>query len=344
MTSLRSPILRLTFWYVLIIMAISIMFSAIIYRQTIDQFRANFLPRQRFIQTSNPHFAPLYDPGVSSLFTEWYEEVAAGIRIRLLLLNVIVFGFASVASYFLAKRTLRPIEVALDDQRRFTADASHELRTPLAAMKAEIEVALKENNPSEHRRVLGSTLEEVGKLEHLSSSLLHLARHEQEQHEPLTEEVKFSNVLEQTLRRVEPVARRKGITIERQGDDAIIIGDPLRLVDLLVIILDNAIKYSPEQSEIQFATTATKKLLTITVTDQGVGIPATDLPHVFRRFYRADASRSKNNAHGYGLGLAIAKHIVERHHGTIVITSEEGKGTSVVVTLPSASIQEPAAH
>lgn len=344
MTSLRSPILRLTFWYVLIIMAISIMFSAIIYRQTTDQFRASFFPRQRFIQTIDPHFAPLFAPSVSALFAERYEEVAAEIRARLLLLNAIVFGFASVASYFLAKRTLRPIEVALDDQRRFTADASHELRTPLAAMKAEIEVALKDKDVIEHRRVLVSTLEEVGKLEHLSSSLLHLARHEQEQHEPLTEEVKFSNVLEQTLRRVEPVARRKGITIEHHGDDATIIGDPLRLVDLFVIILDNAIKYSPEQSQIQFSTTASKKVLTIGITDRGVGIPAADLPHIFRRFYRADASRSKNTTNGYGLGLAIAKHIIERHHGTIVITSEEGKGTSVIITLPSASIQEPVAH
>lgn len=344
MTSLRSPILRLTFWYVLIIMAISVMFSAIIYRQTIDQFRVNFLPRQRFIQTDDSHFAPLFNPNVSSLFIERYESVAAEIRARLFLLNAIVFGFASVASYFLAKRTLRPIEVALDDQRRFTADASHELRTPLAAMKAEIEVALKDKDPSEHKRVLGSTLEEVGKLEHLSSSLLHLARHEQEQHEPLTEEVKFHSVLEQAMRRVEPVARRKGITVEDQGDDAIIIGDPMRLVDLFVIILDNAIKYSPENSQIQFASTASKKLLTISVTDHGAGIPAADLPHVFRRFYRADASRSKNTTNGYGLGLAIAKHIVERHHGTIVITSEEGKGTSVIITLPSASIQEETKH
>ncbi|MFA5775063.1 MAG: ATP-binding protein [Ilumatobacteraceae bacterium] len=328
----------------IIIMAISVMFSAIIYRQTIDQFRANFLPRQRFIQRIDPRFAPLYTTDISALFAERYEEVAAAIRARLILLNALVFGFASVASYFLAKRTLRPIEVALDDQRRFTADASHELRTPLAAMKAEIEVALKTNDSGEHKRVLGSTLEEVAKLEHLSSSLLHLARHEQEQHEPLTEEVQFTSVAEQALRRVEPVARRKGITIERHGDDATIIGDPLRLVDLLVIILDNAIKYSPERGEIRFTTIASKKLLTITVTDDGVGIPATDLPHVFRRFYRADVSRSKNSANGYGLGLAIAKHIVERHHGTIVITSEEGKGTSVIITLPSASIQETSAH
>jgi signal transduction histidine kinase len=228
----------------------------------------------------------------------------------------------------------------LRDQRRFTADASHELRTPLAAMKAEIEVALKDTDAAEHKRVLGSTLEEVNKLESLSSSLLHLARHEQEQRESLTEEVSFQKVAKEAIRRIEPVAQKKNITIDQHISDATIIGDPVRLADLLVIILDNAIKYSAEHGQIEFATTSSKKVFTITITDHGAGIPAADLPHVFRRFYRADASRSKSTTSGYGLGLAIAKHIVEHHHGTIVITSQESRGTSVIITLPSASIQE----
>lgn len=334
LAALRSPVVRLTAWYVLIIMAISITFSAVIYRQTTAQFRAGFLPHDRFFRVMEPRFQPLFEDPVARLLEERYDAVTSRLRVGLVVINLAILGGASLASYFLAKRTLRPIEEALDEQRRFTADASHELRTPLAAMKAEIDVALRADDPKDQRRVLASTVEEVDKLERLSSSLLQLARHEDERRRPMVGSVQLKAVVDEASRRVATLAKQKQMIIESDAVDGTLIGDQASLVELFVILLDNAMKYSPAKSTVQLRATWTKKQLTVTVVDHGVGIPAGALPHVFQRFYRADVARAKAGTNGFGLGLAIAKQIVDRHRGTITIDSEVGQGTTVTVTLP----------
>lgn len=334
MTIPRSPVVRLTIWYVLIIMAISVFFSAIIYQQTTASFRASFLPHEQVLRTIDPRFRPLFEHDIRELFEERYEVVAVRVRTQLFLLNLGVLACGSVASYFLAKRTLRPIEDALDEQRRFVADASHELRTPLAAMKTEIEVALRRPDPSAHAAVLHSNLEEIGKLERLSSSLLTLARHEDERQRPTFAPVPLASVIDTAWKRVEPLAHRKKITIERDGLTGIVNGDDARLAELFVILLDNAVKYSHAQSVVRVHGVWSRRHATVMVTDQGVGIAPADLPHVFRRFYRADASRSKQGTDGYGLGLAIAKQTAEHHGGTMAIASTHGTGTTVTVVLP----------
>lgn len=336
MTFLRTPIVRLTAWYVLIIMVISLAFSAIIYRQATEHFRAGLIPQERFFRGYNPRFAPLFDRRVAALLEERYEETVARLRTALVLLNLVVLGAASVSSFFLAKRTLRPIENALAEQKTFTADASHELRTPLAAMKAEIEVALQEPDTSEHTRILASNLEEIGKLERLSSSLLKLARHEDDRRNIAVQPLVFSDVAQEAIRQVTPAAGRKHITIKTDGLGGVVQGDRESFVDLLVILLDNAVKYGNDRSTITIHAAQSRSTFTCTVSDQGKGIPAADLPHLFQRFYRAETSRSKERADGFGLGLSIAKQIVDRHHGSIAIDSVLEKGTTVTLTLPVA--------
>ncbi len=335
MNRILNPVWRLTSWYVLIIMVISLMFSTIIYRLTLNQVRLGLPNRQHFIEIA-PHFTLPLNDQIAQYFEEQYQEVVDRLRWSLILLNAGVLVSSSVASYFLAKRTLRPIEQALDDQRHFTADASHELRTPLAAIKTEIEVAMKSDDHAEHVRVLSSNLEEVNRLEKLSTSLLHLARHEDEQHPMPMGLTEMTVVVDEALMRVEPVAKKKHITIEHGGVMGIVNGNQSSLSDLLVILLDNAIKYSPEKSVVSVQTVRAGKQLKLSVVDHGAGIASTDLPHVFNRFYRTDASRTKNKANGFGLGLAIAKQIVERHSGSIDIDSMVDEGTTVTVSLPHA--------
>lgn len=333
----RSPVVRLTFWYVLIIMVISVMFSTIIYQVTMTQFRPHMPIRAQILSPGFPRLIVPEDDRIERFFEERYELVGTRLKEWLVTINIIILGISGVISYLLAKRTLRPIETALDEQRQFTADASHELRTPLAAMKTEIEVALHEPDSSEHERVLKSNLEEIAKLERLSSSLLQLARNEDERHRPLSQPVDVAHVIDEACKRVGALAEQKAITIERVGLEGIIKGDGHHLVELLVLLLDNAIKYSPEKTSVMVKARWSQKQVIITIKDHGVGIAEADLPHIFRRFYRADASRSKQKTNGYGLGLSIAKEIVERHHGTIGVRSKVGEGTVVTVNLPRAS-------
>lgn len=333
----HSPVLRLTFGYTAIIMLISVMFSSIIYALTVNHFRASFPPPQRFLQVFSGRFQQ-YDQDVADLFEERYQQVVVRLRISLIVLNALVLAGASVTSYFLAKRTLRPIEHALDEQRRFTADASHELRTPLAAMQAEIDVALRDRQITDLKPILQSNLEEIAKLEKLSSSLLQLARHEGDQTGVARKPVQLSTIAQDACGRIAKIAQIKQITVECRGLDHAVMGDAARLTDLLVILLDNAVKYSPEKSTVRLEGIIHKNESILRVVDQGAGIAPEDLPHVFKRFYRADASRSKHKANGFGLGLSIAKQIVDQHHGTIRLESEVGKGTTVTITLPLVSV------
>jgi len=331
---ISSPVFRLTVWYVLIIMVISIGFSSVIYRMTAQQVREGLPPREQFMNDFGNQFGDPYSQRISDLFQDRYEYVTSHLRNTLILLNLSVLIGASLASYFLAKRTLKPIEDALDEQRSFTADASHELRTPLAAMKTEIEVALHGKNSDDHAQVLSSNLEEIGKLERLSTSLLTLARNENGAHPVQSSPVELRKAVDGAYGRVEALAARKRITIERTGIYGVIHGDESALTDLLVIVLDNAVKYSPERSKVTVHGTVSKRHAMISVTDHGIGIPAADLPHVFRRFYRSDASRSKQKTDGYGLGLSIAKQIIDRHRGSITIDSTEHTGTAVQIVFP----------
>jgi two-component system, OmpR family, sensor histidine kinase CiaH len=313
-------------------MVISLFFSAALYRVSTAQLDDS-LRRQytRFsvvpgggavIQAPEPHFLQ--------------QEMEYGhhhLQLQLLYFNLIILIIGSASSYFLAKRTLKPIEDALEAQSRFTADASHELRTPLTAMQTEIEVALRNPKFSKDtaKKLLTSNLEEVAKLRALSEGLLRLARQDGIQE---LVPVELEQVAVDALNRVIPLAKNKKITVDNTVGKHKVLGDPQSLTELLVILMDNAIKYSEPKTLVIMSATKRGKLLEIQVTDQGQGIKASDLPHIFNRFYRADASRTKQQVSGYGLGLSIAEKIAELHDGSISVQSAPGKGSTFSVKIP----------
>jgi len=330
----HSPAARLATSYVAIIMIISLFFSLAIYNLAANQLGRS-LQRQylRFNPYPRPTFLRPPDP------TQIQVELDAGkqrLAVELIYFNALILLLGSVASYWLAKQTLRPIEEALEAQSRFTADASHELRTPLTAMQTEIEVALRNPKLSKDdaRRLLQSNLEELAKLAGLSDALLRLAR----QHENATplSKVSLEEVAVEALNRVMPQAQAKRVNIDNKVGDIKVVGDTASLIELLVVLLDNAIKYSGGGTTITISAEKHSKQGRLTLSDQGHGIKASDLPYIFQRFFRADPSRSKEKVDGYGLGLSIAHQIVDWHGGSIEVDSYPGRGTTFVVSLPLA--------
>jgi signal transduction histidine kinase len=202
-------------------------------------------------------------------------------------------------------------------------------------MQAEIEVAMRDPNltKAQAKELLQSNLEEVEKLRSLSDGLLNLAQHQK----PVQiSAVKLKPAVEEALKRVEKSASIKNIKISDHTKDLTLKADNYSLAELLVILIDNAVKYSPEGSKIELSSEVSGKNGKISVKDHGIGIKATDLPHIFERFYRSDTSRSKTQADGYGLGLAIAKKIAGSLDGSIEVRSAPAKGSTFTITLPSA--------
>lgn len=244
---------------------------------------------------------------------------------------------ALAGGFLLAGRALAPIRAAMDRQRTFVADASHELRTPLSLIRATAEMLRR--HPAEP---VGSSLaavddiiQETDRLNGLVGQMLTLARADAEQ-APLSEsDVDLNELTADTARQMRLLAEPRNTTIDVQMDSPITVrGDPTRLRELLRILLDNAVKYSDPGAAVRVRLQPLAGKAQIRVSDNGPGIPPEALPHLFDRFYRVDKARSREMG-GAGLGLAIAKWIVDSHDGTIRVESAPAAGTTVTVELPA---------
>ncbi len=340
----HSARLKLTAWYLLIIMVISLSFSTFIYLGStrefdrilrVQEYRIQHPDiQQRFIQrpiwqNDDIPFSRAPDPQVIS---EARNRIAEG----LIGINLIIFIFSSLAGYFLAGRTLRPIKNMVDEQNRFITDASHELNTPLTALKTSIEVNIRDKklNLEKAKQVLLSNLEEVNNLQVLSSELIEITQYQKINGNFQLAKVDIANVIKTAVLKIKPQADKKQIKINTKVAKAFVNADERSIVELLTVLLDNAVKYSPEKTNIELISQNTDSKVKITIKDNGIGIDKKDLPFIFERFYRADASRTKQQITGYGLGLSIAKRIAALHGGTITVESKKEKGTTFAVMLP----------
>jgi heavy metal sensor kinase len=229
------------------------------------------------------------------------------------------------------------LQAAFERQKQFTSDASHELRTPLAVMRGDIEITLRrERTAEEYKRALESSLEEIVRLSRLVEDLLTLARGDAGSVELRREPVDLSKLCQQMVEYISPLADQKEQTLGYDGPEAavMICADLLRLKQLLLNLLDNAIKYAEPHDRITLGLKSEEKDAVITVSDTGRGIPPEDLPHIFDRFFRRSAKTADRSATGFGLGLSIVKWIVDSHGGKIEAQSEPGKGTTFTVRLP----------
>lgn len=330
----HSARIKLTMWYIVIIMLVSFLFSTIIYHvlnREVERFERiqRFRIERRLNQITPPLPLTITSP-------ELIEETKQRILFVLFILNGAILVISGGLAYFLAGRTLKPIQDMVDEQNRFISDASHELRTPLTSLKSAFEVFLREKKTSltEAKMIIAESVQEVNTLQLLSESLLQLAQYQKPNDHSTFEKISVRHTIDEAIRKVKPLATRKKIVINQKIDDVEVRANKFSLIDLWVILLDNAIKYSPNGKQISITARKIDGSVVVTIIDRGFGIEKKDLSHIFNRFYRADKARAKIKVNGYGLGLSIAKQIVAVHKGAISVESEKRKGTTVVVKIP----------
>lgn len=326
----KSATLKLTGWYILILIAISLVFSVTIYTIASNEIDTRLEHLQMGLQDM-----PGLDTTLqfsNALRGEEARASASHLFYELLYVNIIIIILGGIGSYILARRMLRPIEAAHEAQSRFVSDASHELRTPLAAMKAEIEVVLRDKKalPADFHETLSSNLDEIGKLSRLSEMLLKLSRLD---HDKLDlGPTNLNEIIEQVVRRARQPKERIAVYAPKHFT---VIGNEPALADLVTILVDNAIKYSPDTSQITIHLSRRGRFVCLTIANVGAGITEEKLPHIFERFYRADTSRTSATHKNYGLGLGIAKDIVELHAGELSVSSGPKQLTTFTVLLPN---------
>lgn len=329
-----SATLKLTVWYLVILTVICLIFSFIIYELSTSEISSRLQDLQIRVEGSSRTLTLPGPVTLNEIRVNQTREAKASIFIGLVYMNLAVVGVGGIGSYLLARRTLKPIEEAHESQSRFTSDASHELRTPLAVMKSEIQVAMRDPNikTADYREVLESNLEEVDKLTQLSQALLQLSRVEYDTIER-SDRIDIAKTIKKAARGLDVPKNRMSYVLPERP--VVIDGNEPMIVDLLRILLDNAVKYSPPGTPIVFELSSDGRNCRMVMTNQGDGIDSKHLSKIFDRFYRVDTSRTSASAvSGYGLGLSLAKKIVSLHDGTISAKSTPGKSTSLKVVLP----------
>ena len=240
------------------------------------------------------------------------------------------------------------LESSFQQVTQFTSDASHELKTPLAIMRGEIEQAARHLesantlDPNEARQVLESAMEEVDRMQRIVEGLLLLSRADDHQLPLDLEQIEIYRYLESLREDGEILAEDRGLTLSSQFDEHArakrINADTTRLYQVVMNLLDNALKYTPAGGKVTLFLDSAGHEVRFGVADTGIGISKEDLPKVFRRFFRTDEARTGPNAdaeRSLGLGLAIVKSIVEAHGGSIEVESQLGKGTRFTITMPT---------
>ncbi|MES2876191.1 MAG: ATP-binding protein [Patescibacteria group bacterium] len=328
-----SATLKLTAWYLIILITICLIFSFIIFELSTSEI-SNRLERLQIRAEGSSQVITLPGPlTLTDVRENQTEEARTSIFIGLVYMNLAVITLGGAGSYLLARRTLKPIEEAHEAQSRFTADASHELRTPLAVMKSEIQVALRTKNMKnvDYKDLLESNLEEVDKLAQLSQSLLQLSRLEYGDLER-TDRVNIVLAVEKAAKSLHVPTARLSYVIPAQ--QVVIDGNQSIIGDLFRILLDNAVKYSPPHSLIAIVITSNGRTCKVVMTNEGTGIQKRDIVYIFDRFFRGEKSRTTSHTTGYGLGLSLARKIVNMHDGSISVRSTPQKTTSFTVQLP----------
>jgi two-component system sensor histidine kinase CiaH len=351
--SIGSTTTRLAFSYLAIIMLMSIGFSLIFFNTSSYQLGRQLPPdswlhqgasnmnKPSSTQSQDGDDYPDSQDDIGEFLHDRIDQGRTALKQRLLYLNLGALVVGGALSYVLARRTLRPIEEAMEAQVRFVNDASHELRTPITAIKTSNDVALR--NPkltlAQAKQLIHQNGEDLERLKHLSEGLLALAKHDQPA--VMLEPVDLQGLVSQAMTQVVPQALAKHILVHDEAADIQVMGDKAALTQVLVILLDNAVKYSPPKSNVHIKSRLKGKYAYLDVADEGPGIRASDIPHLFRRFYRADHSRAAGDRGGYGLGLSIAQRIMKSHDSAVTVTSRLGQGSTFTIKLALAAPVRP---
>ena len=323
----KSALFKLTLWYVLLAMALSLLFSFVIFHFAAVELGEGLNSQFKQLSVGD------HDINVNINKIEYSERTDDLFNI-LVYFNLLVLVLSSIASYLLAKKTLRPIEAAHQSQIRFTAQASHELRSPIAAMMADTEsvIAMKTDDSILLNKTLKANLKDLKRLTELANHLLEVARFRSSQPVARTDfrlDQSLNNLVSEFKRTIPKTASLKTSLLPIE-----INGDKVALELALSTILDNAVKYGQKNnSKVAVRMSQDKKRAMVEIEDNGPGIDPKEIPNIFDPFFRSE--HTKNSAvKGHGLGLSLAKEIIDSHRGTIDITARTGGGSIVKISLP----------
>lgn len=333
----QQRVRRLALSYLAVIMTLSLAFSVIIYAITSAQLNRPLPPGEHAQQPPE-----IIERQFSHRLEQRNSETRGSVIISLVVLNGVMLLVGYWLSLLLARRTLEPIERSIEQQAQFVSDASHELRTPLSALLLNNEVALRKPTLTDKksRQVLSQNVTEIKKLTELSNSLLDLVKLEGVVTDP--ELVNPATLIEEMVTRFTLAAQAKRVKLvcdnQTSTRDVLLQANAVR--QILAIFMDNAIKYaSPKDGEVILRVRLKKNTLEFMVKDNGPGIAPGDQKHIFERFYRADAARTRTDVSGHGLGLAIAKSLADRCGYTIQVKSRPSDGTEFTLIIPCVDVR-----
>lgn len=322
LTAFQKARWKLTGWYVIIWLLLIIVFTYL----TLDAKQSAYVRVYTVIDSAQPGGQQVKE------FSDTFAEFNQRFKERLLLFDLVLLVSGSYLAYFLSGKTLQPIEEMVTEQAAFAADVSHGLRTPLTTINLELEgyQRSQKNVPQDLADLFISIQEEVLSMTYLVEGLLALVRTGTDPLKTHFSVVDIKEMVTKVSKRMQPIAKAKGHRlISGKIPQAQVKGNSENLKQVLVILIDNAIKYSGHGSQISIEVYKTPQEVMIKVKDTGKGIPKTELPHIFTRYYRG-----KHKTKGTGLGLSIVQKIIEAHGGKITVASQEGTGTTFTLYLP----------
>ncbi len=330
--------LRLTFYYALFTAIIIGGFSLILYQTLLSNFAETLRDTAPGL---NPH-----------IFGAVIAKAQVMLANRLLIADSIILFFAIIFGFLLTDRTLKPIRESMHRQKRFIADASHELRTPIAVVVSGLEVALrnKQLGIDQARSALSDALDEMRDFSSLTNQLLDISKHDISQGRAGDTAgyslVGIGEILQSTSQKMKKLADEKGINFDtdiKAGPDIRVFGSEIELSRVFYNIIHNAIAFTPQGGSIRVEGRVSMGKYVAVISDTGIGIPAKTLARIFEPFFQGDASRhikaagGDSKGGGAGLGLTLARKIIDSHKGAIVIKSKEQGGTKATVSLPLSS-------
>lgn len=320
-----TALARLTTLYVVVLAVVCLLFSSFIYALASNEIEQT--SRRQVVGFRGALGRFIIDERESEkMRQEEASSAKARLKTKLVFGNLAVIAVGAVLSYQFARRTLRPIEQNARAQERFTSDASHELRTPLASMRTEIEVALRDKNLSakEARELLASNLEEVQNLQTITDNLLALARTKEIKEK---KQINIDKLLHDVVKKYSKQIKQQSMTYSVDAKHIRHTTNPTALRQVVSILVENSTKYSGEKTKLLLRGFHENDRLIIEVEDNGIGLAGNQLETVFERFFKVDDSRSNSRVAGHGLGLSIARQLIESMGGSIVaLQPENGKG------------------
>ncbi len=322
----KSAVFKLTIYYVGVALALSLIFSVVLFHFASVELREG-LNNQYNAIAENDH-------DIDFLITDsQFNERSSQLFLELLYFNLAVLVISGGVSYFLAKRTLRPIEIAHQAQIRFSGHASHELRTPLAAIRADTESVLMLKDPDSALliKTLKNNLNDTKRIEELANHLLDVARF-RSRDTLAKHSFDLKTVADEAARQAKRTKLGKKAIFKLNTTSVQINGDSIAVGLIMSALIDNSLKYSPNKPKIEITVKKQAHEAVIQVKDNGAGIDQEQMLHIFEPFYRAQSGSTR--IQGYGLGLSLAKEIVDSHRGKIDVNSQPGRGTTVIVKLP----------